>query len=128
MSEKIDLFANYSDKVREHFKNPKNRGKMEDADCHAVSKAVCGDVTEIFLKIKDDKIIDVKFQTTGCIMSVATASALTEMVKGKTLDEAIGIQEEDLTKEVGGVPDFKTHCIRNSLKSLRDAIAEYRRK
>jgi nitrogen fixation NifU-like protein len=118
----------YSKKVKEHFLNPKNVGTIKKPDCMSVSKALCGDIMEIYLKIKDDKITDVKFETTGCSMSVASGSVLTEKIKGKTLEEAVKIKEKDLIKELGGVPDFKMHCIKNALSALRNAIADYKRK
>ncbi len=118
----------YSDKVKEYYKNPKNVGEIEDAD--AIGEAgslVCGDALKIYLKIgKDGKITDAKFQTFGCGSAIASSSALTEMVIGKTIDEASKITNEDITEFLGGLPKEKIHCSVMGQEALEDAISKYK--
>ena len=118
----------YSDKVKEYYKNPKNVGEIADAD--AIGEAgslVCGDALKIYLKIgKDGKITDAKFQTFGCGSAIASSSALTEMVIGKTIDEASKITNEDITEFLGGLPKEKIHCSVMGQEALEDAISKYK--
>jgi len=101
----------YTEKVMELFMNPKNVGRIEDADgIGEVGNPVCGDVMKIYLKIKDDRIVDVKFETFGCAAAIATSSMVTEMVKGKTLDEALKVTNKDVAEALGGLPPQKLHC------------------
>jgi len=119
----------YSNKVIKHFKNPRNQGVIKNAD--AVGEAgnpVCGDVMKIYLKIKDKKIRDVKFETLGCAAAIAVSSALTEIVKGKTLVEATKIKKDDVVKRLGGLPPVKIHCSMLGLEALHKAINNYQLK
>jgi len=119
----------YTQKVLDHFKNPHNQGEMKD--CDAVGQEgnpVCGDVMKIYLKIKDNVIADVKFETLGCAAAIAVSSDLTDMVKGKTLDEAMKITKDDVVKDLGGLPPFKVHCSMLGVDALRKAIKNYQDK
>ncbi|MDD5528254.1 MAG: iron-sulfur cluster assembly scaffold protein [Patescibacteria group bacterium] len=119
----------YSPKVLEHFRNPHNQGEMKD--CDAVGQEgnpVCGDVMKIYLKIKDNVIEDVKFETLGCAAAIAVSSDLTEMVKGKTLDEALKITKDDVVKDLGGLPEVKVHCSMLGVDALQQAIKNYQLK
>lgn len=119
----------YSKEVLEHFKHPRNLGKMKDPD--AVGEAgniVCGDVMRIYLKVKDNRIVDVKGEVLGCLVAIANTSVLTTMVKGKTLEEALKIRKEDLIDQLGGpdkIPPFKLHCSVLALDALHEAIYNY---
>jgi len=118
----------YSQKVLDHFKNPHNQGDMPDADAVGQEgNPVCGDVMKIYLKIEDDVIKDVKFETLGCAAAVAVSSDLTDMVKGKTLEEALKISKDDIVNDLGGLPPVKVHCSMLGVDALRKAIEEYRK-
>lgn len=117
----------YNDKVLEHFQNPRNIGVIEDADVIGTARSLeCGDVVRIYLKIKKDIIIDVKVKIFGCAFAIASASVLSEMAKGKTIDEASSIKNEDISEALGGLPLQKTHCSVLVESVLRDAIYQYR--
>lgn len=119
----------YTQKVIDHFKNPHNQGEIKNAD--AVGQAgnpVCGDVMKIYLKIKDDKIADIKFETLGCAAAIAVSSALTDLVKGKTLDEALAITKDNIVEDLGGLPPVKIHCSMLGVEALHEAIKEYKEK
>ena len=119
----------YSDKVMEHFKNPRNMGELEDADAVGeVGNPTCGDLMYIYIKVKDDKINDISFQTFGCGAAIATSSMVTELAKGKTLDEAMDITREDVAESLDGLPPVKMHCSNLAADSLHDAIKKYREK
>ena len=119
----------YSKKVMKHFTDPKNVGEMEDADgIGEKGNPVCGDAMKIFIKVKDDKIVDAKFQTFGCGASIAVSSMVTEMVKGKTLDEALKISKEEVANALDGLPPQKMHCSNLGADSLHKAIEDYRQK
>jgi len=119
----------YSDKVLEHFKNPRNMGELEDADAVGeVGNPTCGDLMYIYIKVKDDKIDDISFQTFGCGAAIATSSMVTEMAKGKTLDEAMEITREDVSESLDGLPPIKMHCSNLAADGLHDAIKKYREK
>lgn len=119
----------YSKKVMEHFMNPKNVGSIEDADGHGkVGNPVCGDLMEIFIKVKDDKIDDIKFQTFGCGSAIATSSMVTEMAKGMKLDDAMKITRKDVADELDGLPPAKMHCSNLAADALHEAIKDYKRK
>lgn len=119
----------YSNKVIKHFKNPKNQGVIKDAD--AVGEGgnpICGDVMKMYLKISDDKIKDIKFETLGCAAAIAVSSSLTEMVKGKTLEEAQKVTKDDIVKDLGGLPAPKIHCSMLGVEALEKAIKNYKDK
>lgn len=119
----------YSEKVIDYARNPRNVGGMVDADAIGeVSNADCGDATTIFLKFSGNRIVDVSFETFGCAAAVATSSKLTEMVKGKTLEEALAITDEMVAEELGGLPMEKMHCSSIGVEALRDAIKQYMEK
>ena len=116
----------YSQIVIEHFQNPKNMGEMDDPD--AVGEAgnpVCGDMMEIYLKIEDEKIVDISFKTFGCAAAIATSSMITEMAKGKTLKEAYDISRDEVAEELGGLPDVKMHCSNLASDALKESIKNY---
>lgn len=119
----------YSDKVMDHFKNPRNVGEMEDADAIGeVGNPVCGDMMYIYIKVQDDKIKNISFQTFGCGAAIATSSMITEMARNKTLDEAMKITRQDVADALGGLPQQKLHCSNLAADALHDAIKKYREK
>ena len=119
----------YSEKVMDHFKNPRNVGEIEDADgVGEVGNASCGDIMKIYLKVKDDVIEDVKFQTFGCGSAIATSSMVTEMVMGKTLEEAEAVTNKAVAEALDGLPPTKMHCSNLAADALHDAIKNYREK
>ncbi|MCX6741295.1 MAG: Fe-S cluster assembly scaffold protein NifU [Candidatus Parcubacteria bacterium] len=119
----------YSQKVIDYFTHPRNVGKMENPDgVGKVGNPVCGDVMELYIKVEDNKITDAKFQTFGCAAAIATSSMVTELVKGKTLDEALKISNETVTEALGGVPAIKRHCSVLAEEALKAAIKDYQEK
>ena len=119
----------YSEKVLDHFRNPRNVGEIEDADgVGSVGNPVCGDMMSVYIKVKDDKIEDIKFKTFGCGAAIATTSMTTELAKGKTLDEAMTITRQDVADELGGLPPVKMHCSNLAADALHEAIENYRGK
>lgn len=119
----------YSEKVLDHFRNPRNVGEIEDADgVGTVGNPVCGDMMSVYIKVKDDRIEDIKFKTFGCGAAIATTSMTTEIAKGKTLDEAMKITRQDVADELGGLPPIKMHCSNLAADALHEAIKDYRRK
>ncbi|MFH1866404.1 MAG: Fe-S cluster assembly scaffold protein NifU [Candidatus Eisenbacteria bacterium] len=119
----------YSEKVLEHFKNPRNVGELENPDGVGVEgNPVCGDLMEIHIRVKDDRIVDIKFKTFGCGSAIATSSMVTELAKGKTLDEAMMITRQDVANELDGLPKQKMHCSNLAADALHKAIEDYRKK
>ncbi len=119
----------YTDKVLSHFKNPHNQGSMDDADSVGEKgNPSCGDVMKIYLKIKDDKIDDIKFETFGCAAAIAVTSAMTDLAKGRELDDAATITKEEIIKELGDLPPAKVHCSMLGLEALNEAITNYKTK
>ena len=119
----------YNDKVKEAFANPKNVGFIEDADgVGKVGNAACGDIMEISLKIKDDRIVDAKFRTFGCAAAIATSSTATEMVKGMTIDEALNLTNARVVEELEGLPPQKIHCSVLAEEAIKEAIDDYKKK
>lgn len=119
----------YSEKVMDHFTNPRNVGEIPDADgIGEVGNAKCGDIMRIYLDIDDNIIKDVKFKTFGCGAAVATSSMVTEMVKGKTLDEALKISNAAVAEALDGLPPVKMHCSNLAADALHAAIKDYHEK
>jgi nitrogen fixation NifU-like protein len=119
----------YSEKVMDHFRNPRNVGEIPDADgVGTVGNPVCGDMMTIYIKVKDDKIADIKFKTFGCGAAVATSSMVTELAKGRTLEEAMKITRADVAQELGGLPPIKMHCSNLAADALHSAIEDYKKK
>jgi nitrogen fixation protein NifU and related proteins len=119
----------YSDKVMDHFQNPRNVGMLKDADgVGKVGNPVCGDMMTFYIMVKDNRIADVKFQTFGCGAAIAVSSMVSEMALGKTLDEALKISNEDVAAELGGLPKNKLHCSNLGADALHKAIEDYQEK
>jgi len=119
----------YSEKVMDHFANPRNVGVIENPD--GVGKEgnpVCGDLMEMFIKVQDGRIADIKFRTFGCGAAIATSSMATEMVKGKTLEEAASLSKAQIAEALGGLPPVKMHCSNLASDALRSAILDYYKK
>ena len=119
----------YSEKVMDHFRNPRNVGEIPDADgVGEIGNVSCGDIMKIFIKVENDVIRDVKFQTFGCGSAIATSSMVTEMVKGKSLDEAERITNKAVAEALDGLPPEKMHCSNLAADALHEAIKDYRQK
>jgi len=119
----------YTEKVMDHFENPRNVGEIPDADgVGQVGNPTCGDIMKIYLKINENVIEDVKFKTFGCGAAIATSSMVTEMVKGKTLDEATKISNKMVAEALGGLPPKKMHCSNLAADALQAAIEDYKAK
>ncbi|HPQ79730.1 MAG TPA: Fe-S cluster assembly scaffold protein NifU [Candidatus Dojkabacteria bacterium] len=116
----------YSQKVMDHFMNPRNVGSIENPDgVGEVGNPRCGDIMRIYLKIDNDVITDIKFQTFGCGAAVATSSMITEMVKGKNIEEALKISNQNVAEALGGLPPVKMHCSNLAAQALKAAIDNY---
>jgi len=119
----------YSEKVMEHFTNPRNVGTIENPDGYGkVGNPVCGDIMEMFISVKDDTISDIKFRTFGCGSAIATSSMVTELAKGKHIDEAMEITRKDVADELDGLPPRKMHCSNLAADALHGAIEDYKSK
>jgi nitrogen fixation NifU-like protein len=119
----------YSEKVMEHFKNPRNMGEIKDADgVGTVGNPVCGDMMTIYIKVKDNHLEDIKFKTFGCGAAIATSSMMTELAKGKTLEEALKITRANVADALDGLPPIKMHCSNLAADALHAAIEDYYKK
>lgn len=116
----------YSEKVMDHFTNPRNVGKMEDADgIGEVGNAVCGDIMKMYIKVENDIITDVKFNTFGCGSAIATSSMATEMIKGKTVEEALKLSNNAVVEALDGLPPQKIHCSVLAEQAVLAAVKDY---
>jgi len=121
-----DPFSLYTKKVMEHFKNPRNVGEMENSDgIGHVGNPVCGDIMELYIKVKNNIIVDAKFKTFGCGAAIATSSMVTEMIKGKTVNEALKISNHAVAEALDGLPPIKMHCSVLAEEALKSAIEDY---
>jgi len=119
----------YSEKVMELFRKPHNLGRMKNPDgIGKVGNPICGDVMYIYIKVKDNILKDIKFETFGCAAAIATSSMITDLAKGKTLGEALKISRENVAQEVGGLPPIKLHCSNLAADALHEAIKDYLKK
>ncbi len=119
----------YSKKVMDHFSNPRNVGEMEDASgVGQVGNPVCGDVMKLYIKVENERIVDVKFKTFGCGAAIATSSMVTELVKGKTIDEALNVSNKMVAEALDGLPKQKMHCSVLAEEALQAAVDDYRSK
>ena len=118
--------ALYTDTVMDHFQHPRNVGSIENADgIGEVGNAKCGDIMKMYLKIQDNVITDVKFETFGCGSAIASSSMATEMIKGKTIDEALAVTNKQVVEALGGLPAHKLHCSVLAEESIKSAIKNY---
>jgi nitrogen fixation NifU-like protein len=121
-----DTWSLYSDKVMDHFRNPRNVGEIENPDGTGhVGNPICGDVMELYIRVKNGVIADAKFKTFGCGAAIATSSMLTEMVIGKSIEEALKISNRAVAEALGGLPPIKMHCSVLAEEALRSAINDY---
>ena len=119
----------YSKQVMEHFRHPRNMGQIKDADgIGRVGNPICGDVMQMFIKVSEGRISDIRFQTFGCVAAIATSSMTTELAKGKPLDEALKIGRSDVAKALKGLPPIKMHCSNLASEALHAAIRDYYKK
>ena len=119
----------YSELVMDHFSNPRNVGELADADgIGTEGNPTCGDIMKMFIKVEKDKIVDIKFKTFGCGAAIATSSMVTELVKGKTLDEALKISNKTVAEALDGLPANKLHCSVLAEEALQAAIEDYKKK
>ena len=124
-----NFHTEYSEKVIEHFKNPRNVGEIPDADgIGNVGNPMCGDIMRLYIKVEDNKIVDAKFKTFGCGAAIATSSMVTELVKGKTIEEALKISNRAVAEALGGLPKIKMHCSMLAEEALKSAIEDYLKK
>lgn len=116
----------YSEKVMDHFQHPRNVGKMEDADgVGEVGNAVCGDIMKMYIKVRDGIIVDVKFNTFGCGSAIATSSMATEMIKGKSIEEALTLSNKAVVEALDGLPAHKLHCSVLAEEAVKAAVKDY---
>lgn len=120
---------NYSDKVLDHFMNPRNVGELEDPDgVGQVGNVNCGDIMRMTIKVVDNQIADIRFKTFGCGAAIAVSSMVTEMVRGKSLEESVAVNRDDVACALGGLPDKKLHCSNLGTDALKAAINDYWRR
>ncbi len=119
--------ALYSDKVMDHFRNPRNVGQIDDADgIGEVGNAKCGDIMRMYIKVNDDRVItDIKFNTFGCGSAIATSSMATELIKGRTIDEALTLSNQAVVEALDGLPTHKIHCSVLAEQAVRAAVKDY---
>ena len=118
--------ALYTETVMDHFTHPRNVGEIPDADgVGEVGNAKCGDIMKMYLKIKDDRIEDVRFETFGCGSAIASSSMATELIKGKTVDEALAVTNKQVVDALGGLPAYKLHCSVLAEESIKAAVKDY---
>ena len=116
----------YSEKVMDHFRNPRNVGELSDADgIGEVGNAKCGDIMRMYIKVKDNIITDVKFMTFGCGSAIATSSIATEMIKGKSIDQALELSNKAVVEALGGLPEHKIHCSVLAEEAVKAAVKDY---
>ena len=121
--------ALYSDKVMDHFRNPRNVGQIDDADgIGEVGNAKCGDIMKMYLKIEDDVIQDVKFETFGCGSAIASSSMATELIKGKPVSEAMQLTNKAVAEALDGLPDYKMHCSVLAEEAIQAALDDYKKR
>ena len=121
--------ALYSEKVMDHFRNPRNVGVIEDADgVGEVGNAKCGDIMKIYLKIEDGIVLDVKFETFGCASAVASSSMATELIKGKPVSEAMQLTNKAVAEALDGLPDYKMHCSVLAEEAIQAALDDYKKR
>ena len=121
-----DVRSLYSEKVMEHFRNPRNVGEIENPDgIGHVGNPVCGDIMELYIRVNDGIITDAKFKTFGCGAAIATSSMVTDLVKGKSIEEALGISNRAVAEALGGLPPIKMHCSVLAEEALKSAIENY---
>jgi len=119
----------YNDVVMDHFMNPRNGGEIGDADgVGEVGSPTCGDVMKIYIKVEDGRIVDAKFKAFGCVAVIASSSAATELIRGRTLEDAWGITNRDVVEALGGLPPHKVHCSVLAGEAIHAAINDYRRR
>jgi nitrogen fixation NifU-like protein len=119
----------YNEKVMEHFTNPRNVGEIPDADgMGEVGNAKCGDIMRMYLKIEDNRIVDVKFKTFGCGSAIASSSVATELIKGRTIKEALALTNQEVITALGGLPTVKIHCSVLAEQAIKAALLDYANK
>jgi nitrogen fixation NifU-like protein len=119
----------YTKQVMKHFRNPKNAGEIRDADgIGKVGNIICGDILYVYIKVKDEKIKDIRFNSFGCVANIATSSVVTTLAKGKTISEALKLTKEDVLKELGSLPSHKIHCSLLAIDGLKEAVYDYFKK
>jgi nitrogen fixation NifU-like protein len=118
--------SRYSEKVMDHFLNPRNMGEIQDADgVGTVGNPICGDLMTLYIKVEGGKLKDIKFKTFGCGAAIATSSMITELLKGKTLEEGLKVTKFDVAEALGGLPPIKMHCSNLAAEALHAAIRDY---
>jgi nitrogen fixation NifU-like protein len=121
--------ALYSEKVMDHFRNPRNVGVLEDANgIGEVGNVVCGDIMKMYLKIEDDIVKDVKFETFGCGSAIASSSMATELIKGKPVSEVMKLTNKAVAEALDGLPDYKMHCSVMAEEAIQSALEDYKRR